>query len=138
MRIKHFKEEIQPFARKFYVFGDDGFPVCVDRYAEKVLGSEKYHCDEYKDEAYLFVPYDEEYYKGLSEYIVKAFEDFKLKNEFIPISVIQNKIDEIKPRIEQYEEYSKRRMETDVEFYENIADTAIVQILQEILDERRK
>ena len=79
LRIKHLKEEIQPFARKFYVFGDNGFPVCVDRYAEKVLGSEKYHCDEYKDEAYLFVPYDEEYYKGLSEYITKAFEEFNNK-----------------------------------------------------------
>ncbi|MBQ7903106.1 MAG: DUF4299 family protein [Oscillospiraceae bacterium] len=79
LRIKHLKEKIQPFARKFYVFGDNGFPVCVDRYAEKVLGSEKYHCDEYKDEAYLFVPYDEEYYKGLSEYITKAFEEFNNK-----------------------------------------------------------
>ncbi len=79
LRIAHFKEEIRSFVRKFYTFGDNGFPACVDRYAEKVLGSEKYNCKEYKDEAYLFVPYDEEYYKGLSEYIVKAFEEFNNK-----------------------------------------------------------
>lgn len=76
LRIKHFKEEIRTFIREFYVFGNDGFPVCVDRYAEKVLGTEKYNCEEYKDEAYLFVPYDEEYYKGLSEYIDIAWKKF--------------------------------------------------------------
>lgn len=79
LRIKFFKKDIQSFVREFYVFGGDGFPVCVDRYAEKILGTEKYNCAEYKDEAYLFVPYDEEYYKGLSEYIVKAFKDFNNK-----------------------------------------------------------
>ncbi len=76
LRIRHFKEEIKPFVLKFYVFGDNGFPGCVDKYAEKVLGTEKYNCDEYKNEAYLFVPYDEEYYKGLSEYIDKAFREY--------------------------------------------------------------
>ena len=39
----------------------------------------KYHCEEYKDEAYLFVPYDEEYYQGLSKYIDKAWEKFNEK-----------------------------------------------------------
>ena len=38
--------------------------------------AEKYNCEEYKDEAYLFVPYDEEYYKGLSEYIDIAWKKF--------------------------------------------------------------
>ena len=76
LRIKHFKDEIRTFIRKFYVFGNNGFPECVDRYAEKVLGTEKYNCEEYKNEAYLFVPYNEEYYKGLSEYIDIALEKF--------------------------------------------------------------
>lgn len=33
---------------------------------------------------------------------LKAFEDFKLKNDFIPISVIQNKLREIDEKIKNY------------------------------------
>ena len=33
---------------------------------------EKYNCEEYKNEAYLFVPYNEKYYQGLSKYIDEA------------------------------------------------------------------
>lgn len=58
----------------------------------------------------------------------------KLDNS-IPTSKIEAKMEEYNKRIEQYDEYSKQRLETDVEFYENIADTAIVQILEELLVE---
>jgi len=76
LRGYHFNKACMDFAKSFYVFGRDGYPACVDIYAEKVLGTEKYNCEEYKDEAYLFVPYDEEYYKGLSKYIDKAWKKF--------------------------------------------------------------
>lgn len=77
LRSFHFKKEAQRFVNKFYAFGRVGYPNCVDEYAEKVLGSEKYNCEEYKNEAYLFVPYDEKYYKGLSKYIEKEWKKFR-------------------------------------------------------------
>jgi len=77
LRSYHFKKEAQRFVNKFYVFGNVGYPNCVDEYAEKVLGTEKYNCAEYKNEAYLFVPYDEKYYKGLSKYIEKEWKKFR-------------------------------------------------------------
>lgn len=52
------------------------FPSDVDDYAEHYFGTERYNSEEFKDEAYMFVPFDEEYYKGMSKYIERAFKDF--------------------------------------------------------------
>lgn len=68
------------FVNQYYNWlRDDGeyfFPADVDAYAEKYFGTEKYNSAEFQDEAYLFVPFDEEYYRGLSKYIDRAFFDF--------------------------------------------------------------
>ncbi len=80
LRIQFFKEEIRDFVREFYVFGgntnDNHYPHCVDIHAEKYFGTEEYNNPKYKDEAYLFVPYDENYYMALSAYIDKAFKKY--------------------------------------------------------------
>ena len=81
LALAHFKGKGAEFAKAFYVFNGNGYPRCVDAYAEKILGTEKYNCKEYQNEAYLFVQYDEEYYKGLSGYIDKAWEDFCKENQ---------------------------------------------------------
>lgn len=64
----------------YYYGSDDGrahsFPCDVDAYAEKYFGTERYNSAEFNDEAYLFVPFDEKYYLGLSEYIKKSYADF--------------------------------------------------------------
>lgn len=44
-----------------------------------------------------------------------------------------NVIQEYKDKIERYKEYRIQGKETDVEYYENIANTIIVQVLQELL-----
>lgn len=62
----------------FMFFGRGAYPSCVDDYAKQVLGEEKYHCAEYKNEAYLYVPYKEAYYQGLSRYIDEAWEKLML------------------------------------------------------------
>lgn len=67
------------FATSFYVFNNNGYPSCVDAFAEDYFGTEKYNCEEFQDEAYLFVPYNEDYYKGLSKYIDKAWDEFLSK-----------------------------------------------------------
>ena len=52
------------------------YPSDVDDYAERYFGTERYNCEEFGDEAYMFVPFDEEYYQGMSKYIDRAFADF--------------------------------------------------------------
>ena len=79
IRLGYFKEDYQDFVRKFYAFNkgdEDHYPRCVDIYAEKYFGTEEYNSDKYKDEAYLFVPFNEEYYKGLSQYIDRGWEKY--------------------------------------------------------------
>ena len=73
--LDYFKDEVKGFVESFYKFGNVGYPDCVDKYAESVLGSEKYNCEEYQDEAYLFVEYNEEYYYGLSKYIDEVWKE---------------------------------------------------------------
>lgn len=77
LRSIHFNKAGKNFSRKFYVFNSGmmkGFPHCVDLYAMKYFGKEKYNCEEFHDEAYLFVPFDEAYYQGLSQYIETAWK----------------------------------------------------------------
>lgn len=68
------------FAHYYYNWEhDDGeffYPADVDDYAEKYFGTEKYNSEEFQDEAYMFVPFDEEYYQGMSKYIERAFFAF--------------------------------------------------------------
>lgn len=76
LMLKHFNDAGRSFVCHYYTFSYNGFAHDVDRYAERFFGTKKYNCKEYKNEAYLFVPFDEEYYLGLSQYIDKAFEAF--------------------------------------------------------------
>lgn len=77
IKIGFFNDIGKAFANTYYVFNSKGYPSCVDLYAEQYFGTEKYNSEEFKNEAYLFVPYNEEYYQGLSKFIDKAWEDFK-------------------------------------------------------------
>lgn len=53
------------------------YPADVDNTALEYFGEEKYNSEEFHDEAYLFVPYDDEYYKSISKKIDKAFSIYK-------------------------------------------------------------
>ncbi|MCH5208087.1 MAG: suppressor of fused domain protein [Oscillospiraceae bacterium] len=68
------------FTRRYYdfhnSFDDCFFPADVDSCAEDYFGTEKYNSEEFQDEAYLFVPFDEDYYKKLSVYISRAYDIF--------------------------------------------------------------
>ena len=87
--MNYFDGELAPFQLSFLGAGfahyyynwdrDDAeffYPSDIDRYAEEYFGTEKYNSEEFKDEAYLFVPFDEEYYQGMSKYIERAFYSF--------------------------------------------------------------
>ncbi|MDE7398656.1 MAG: suppressor of fused domain protein [Oscillospiraceae bacterium] len=68
------------FTHYYYNWDDSDeppfFPADVDDYAEKYFGTEKYNSEEFQDEAYMFVPFDEDYYQGLSKYIDRAYNAF--------------------------------------------------------------
>ena len=67
------------------------------------------------------------YNKTVSDRIVEY------KKNSIPTQVVIDEIDKHNEKIEKYNEYREQGKETDVEYYENIANTAIVQVLQELL-----
>lgn len=82
IRPKYFTEKGEEFVRGFYYFNSDtGYPACVDKFSEKTMGKKLYNCREYKDEAYLFMKYDEDYYTGLSVYIEKEWKKFNKKKK---------------------------------------------------------
>ena len=89
MQSYYFTEEFKNFSEWFY----QDYCGCVDDYAENYFGTERYNSDEFQDEAYLFVPYNEEYYRGLSKYIDDNWENKppKLSGE----SIGREKLDDI-------------------------------------------
>lgn len=99
INMRHFNDEGRIFVSRYYTFFGDGFANDVDKYAESFFGTPKDNCKEYKDEAYLFVPFDEEYYLGLSKYIDKAYEKLCGNEKKIGTKAniaIKNEIDSIK------------------------------------------
>ena len=57
------------------------YPQRVDKNAEEYFGRERYHSDEFKNEAYLFVPYDAQYYANLSRFLDNEW--MKYQSDFI-------------------------------------------------------
>ena len=71
-----FDEEGEAFARYYYdqLRGSGAqFPGDVDDYALRYFGPERYHSDEFRDEAYLFVPFDEDYYQAMAQTLEQRF-----------------------------------------------------------------
>lgn len=78
IRLDYFKKEIRNFISNYYVFGDvkGSYPTSVDMVALEYFGEEKYNCEEFKTDGYLFLPYNEDYYQRISEYIDKAYNKY--------------------------------------------------------------
>lgn len=80
----YFNEEGEAFAYDYYVKIDEterSFPNDIDAYALQYFGEEVYHSEEFQDEAYLFIPFDEAYYEGMKQVINQRFEDWKMKQK---------------------------------------------------------
>ena len=72
-----FDEEGEAFARYYYgADSDPSFPADVDAHALAWFGPERYHSDEFQDEAYLFVPFDEAYYQAMARVIGARWEQW--------------------------------------------------------------
>ncbi len=71
-----FNEEGEAFSR-YYYYGEEAgpdFPRDIDDYALKYFGPERYHSDEFREEAYLFIPFDEAYYRAMAETLQKRWD----------------------------------------------------------------
>lgn len=82
LMLTYFNDEGMAFSEWYY--GEEQeeehyYPCDVDGYAEKYFGTERYSSEEFQDEAYLFVPWDEEYYKGMAKVIDKRYKMWKSK-----------------------------------------------------------
>ena len=73
-----FNKQGAAFAGYYYGEGDSPYyPADVDDNALRFFGPERYHSDEFQDEAYLFIPFDEDYYQAMAEVIEERFENWQ-------------------------------------------------------------
>ena len=73
-----FHKKGQAFARYYYGENDSPyFPCDIDSYAIAVIGQERNYSDEIQDEAYLFLPFDEEYYQAMAKVISRRFVNWQ-------------------------------------------------------------
>ena len=73
-----FNQQGRAFAGYYYGEGDSPYyPADVDDNALRFFGPERYHSNEFQDEAYLFIPFDEDYYQAMAEVIGERFENWQ-------------------------------------------------------------
>ena len=73
-----FNQQGRAFAGYYYGEGDSPYyPADVDDNALRFFGPERYHSAEFQDEAYLFIPFDEDYYQVMAEVIGERFENWQ-------------------------------------------------------------
>lgn len=73
-----FNEQGEAFAE--YYYSDRSapyFPSDIDDYAFGYFGEERYYAEEFKDEAYLFIPFDEKYYQEMAKVIKKRWDGWR-------------------------------------------------------------
>ena len=73
-----FDQKGRAFAGYYYGEGDSPYyPADVDDNALRFFGPERYHSNEFQDEAYLFIPFDEDYYQAMAKVIDRRFKNWK-------------------------------------------------------------
>ena len=73
-----FNQQGRAFAGYYYGEGDSPYyPADVDDNALRFFGPERYHSNEFQDEAYLFIPFDEDYYQAMAKVIEERFENWQ-------------------------------------------------------------
>ena len=73
-----FNQKGRAFAHYYYGEIDAPYyPADIDDYALKYFGPSRYHSNEFQQEAYLFIPFDEKYYQAMAKVIEKRFENWQ-------------------------------------------------------------
>jgi len=77
-----FNQQGRAFAEYYYGENDaPQYPADIDNYALEYFGPSRYHSNEFRQEAYLFIPFDEDYYQAMAKVIEEHFENWK-KQDF--------------------------------------------------------
>lgn len=73
----YFNLQAREFISYYYLNGESpDYPSDIDEHALEYFGEKRYFSDEFKNEAYLFVPFDENYYFDMAEIIQHIWEDW--------------------------------------------------------------
>lgn len=73
-----FNQQGRAFAHYYYGENDAPYyPGDIDNYALQYFGPERYHSNEFRQEAYLFIPFDEDYYQAMAKVIEKRFVNWQ-------------------------------------------------------------
>ena len=73
-----FNQKGRAFAHYYYGENDAPYyPADIDDYALKYFGPSRYHSNEFQQEAYLFIPFDEKYYQAMAKVIEKRFANWQ-------------------------------------------------------------
>ena len=73
-----FNQKGRAFAHYYYGENDAPYyPADIDDYALKYFGPSRYHSNEFQQEAYLFIPFDEDYYQAMAKVIEKRFTNWQ-------------------------------------------------------------
>ena len=73
-----FNQQGRAFAGYYYGEGDSPYyPADIDDYALKYFGPSRYHSNEFQQEAYLFIPFDEKYYQAMVQVIEERFANWQ-------------------------------------------------------------
>ena len=73
-----FDQKGRAFAGYYYGEGDSPYyPADVDDNALRFFGPERYHSNEFQDEAYLFIPFDEDHYQAMAKVIEERFTNWQ-------------------------------------------------------------
>lgn len=73
-----FNQKGRAFAH--YCYGENDapyYPADIDDYALKYFGPSRYHSNEFQQETYLFIPFDEKYYQAMAKVIEKRFVNWQ-------------------------------------------------------------
>ncbi len=73
-----FNQQGRAFAGYYYGEGDSPYyPADIDDNALRFFGPERYHSEEFQQEAYLFLPFDETYYQAMAKVIEERFTNWQ-------------------------------------------------------------
>ena len=73
-----FNQQGRAFAGYYYGKGDSPYyPADIDDNALRFFGPERYHSNEFQQEAYLFIPFDEDYYQAMAQVIEERFANWQ-------------------------------------------------------------
>ena len=76
-----FNQQGRAFAGYYYGEGDSPYyPADIDDYALRFFGPKRYHSDEFQEEAYLFISFDEDYYQAMAKVIEERFFNWQGQN----------------------------------------------------------